>query len=145
MSFKPVSSDAAKHLNTLYPTQKGTPKSQSSCKTKWNALKKQYSVVKNIKSLSVFSWNDEHSVSVTPETSGAWDAHTKAHLQSKPFSFKGFLKFVMHQPHARKQPEVSVCFIFYIFSMAPPPPVHIGASSTSSIPPLLPPQALPTQ
>ncbi|KAG2355842.1 hypothetical protein BDR07DRAFT_1492666 [Suillus spraguei] len=75
MSFKPVSSDAAKHLNALYPTQKGTPKSQSSCKTKWNAN----SVVKNIKSLSVFSWNDEHSVSVTPETSGAWDAHTKAH------------------------------------------------------------------
>ncbi|KAG2362222.1 hypothetical protein BDR07DRAFT_1485009 [Suillus spraguei] len=55
--------------------------------------KKQYSVVKNIKSLSGFSWDDERSVSVTPETSGAWDAHTKAHLQSKPFSSKGFLHF----------------------------------------------------
>jgi hypothetical protein len=27
--------------------------------------------------LSGCAWNDEHGVSVTPETSGAWDAYSK--------------------------------------------------------------------
>jgi len=37
MSFKSsVFSDAAIHLNRMYPAQKRAPKSQSSCKTKWS-------------------------------------------------------------------------------------------------------------
>ncbi|KAG2066445.1 hypothetical protein BDR04DRAFT_1106629 [Suillus decipiens] len=81
MSFKgSVFTDAAIHLNKLYPTQECAPESQSSCKTKWNNLKKTYNAVKNIKTLSGFAWSDEHGVGVTPETSGAWDAHTKVSL-----------------------------------------------------------------
>ncbi|KAG2351306.1 hypothetical protein BDR07DRAFT_1203624, partial [Suillus spraguei] len=52
-------------------------KSQSSCKTKWTALKRNYTIVKDIKALFGFAWNDEHGVSVTPETSGTWDAYSK--------------------------------------------------------------------
>ncbi|KAG1884550.1 hypothetical protein F4604DRAFT_1509613, partial [Suillus subluteus] len=87
-----VYSDASKHLNALYPTYRGAAKSQSSCKTKWNNLKKSYNVVKDIKSLSGFAWSDEHGAGVTPETSGAWDAHARvrAHPLSKPFAHKGF-------------------------------------------------------
>ncbi|KAG2035045.1 hypothetical protein BDR03DRAFT_813402, partial [Suillus americanus] len=78
LSFKPaVYTDTANHLNALYPTQKGTPKSQLSCKSKWNALKKSYQIVKDIMALSGFSWGDERGVSVTPETSGAWDAYSR--------------------------------------------------------------------
>ncbi|KIK34021.1 hypothetical protein CY34DRAFT_98641 [Suillus luteus UH-Slu-Lm8-n1] len=74
MSFKnTVFTDAATHINIMFPTQKGTPKSQSSCKSKWAALKRSYNAVKNIKALSGFSWNDEHGILLTPETSGAWD------------------------------------------------------------------------
>jgi hypothetical protein len=37
MNFKSsVFSDAAIHLNRMYPAQKCAPKSQSSCKTKWS-------------------------------------------------------------------------------------------------------------
>ncbi|KAG1855569.1 hypothetical protein F4604DRAFT_1590739, partial [Suillus subluteus] len=87
-----VYSDASKHLNALYPTYRGAAKSQSSCKTKWNNLKKSYNVVKDIKSLSGFAWSDKHGAGVTPETSGAWDAHARvrAHPLSKPFAHKGF-------------------------------------------------------
>ncbi|KAG2124296.1 hypothetical protein BD769DRAFT_1305058, partial [Suillus cothurnatus] len=94
MSFKSsVFSDAAIHLNRMYPAQKHAYKSQSSCKTKWSNLKKTYNTVKNIKSLSGFAWSEEHGVGVIPETNGAWDAHTKVHPQSKPFAHKGFLHF----------------------------------------------------
>ncbi|KAG2357571.1 hypothetical protein BDR07DRAFT_1211117, partial [Suillus spraguei] len=68
-------------------------KSQSSCKTKWTALKRNYTIVKDIKALFGFAWNDEHGVFVTPETSGTWDAYSKAHPQSKPYSSKGFPHF----------------------------------------------------
>ncbi|KAG2072132.1 hypothetical protein BDR04DRAFT_1153634 [Suillus decipiens] len=96
MSFKgSVFTDATIHLNRLYPTQKCAPRSQSSCKTKWNNLKKTYNAVKNIKTLSGFAWSDEHGVGVTPETSGTWDTHTKAHPQSKLFTNKGFPHFDM--------------------------------------------------
>ncbi|KAG2364288.1 hypothetical protein BDR07DRAFT_1280085 [Suillus spraguei] len=93
MSFKAhIFTEAAKYLNTTYPTPKGTPKSQSSCKTKWTALKRNYTIVKDIK-LSGFAWNDEHGVSVTPETSGTWDTYSQAHPQSKPYSSKRFPHF----------------------------------------------------
>ncbi|KAG2066797.1 hypothetical protein BDR04DRAFT_1106135 [Suillus decipiens] len=89
MSFKgSVFTDATIHLNRLYPTQKHAPTSQSSCKTKWHSLKKTYNAVKNIKILSGFAWSDKHGVGVIPETSGAWDMHTKVHPQSKPFAIK---------------------------------------------------------
>ncbi|KAG2068928.1 hypothetical protein BDR04DRAFT_1102554 [Suillus decipiens] len=78
MSFK--GSVFTIHLNRLYLTQKHASKSQSSCKKKWNNLKKTYNAVKNIKTFSGFAWNDEHGVGVTPETSGTWDAHTKVSL-----------------------------------------------------------------
>ncbi|KAG1763982.1 hypothetical protein EV702DRAFT_1205257 [Suillus placidus] len=117
LSFKnTVFTEAAAHINTKYPAQKGARKSQSSCKSKWSALKRNYNAVKHIKSLSSFSWSDEHGISLTPETSGAWELHLKAHPQSKPYVSKGFPlfhdveelmptaakgKFVRHQP--RKQ------------------------------------------
>ncbi|KAG2359004.1 hypothetical protein BDR07DRAFT_1488748 [Suillus spraguei] len=128
MSFKgSVFTDAAIHINRLYPTQKCAPKSQSSCKTKWNNLKKTYNA------------SDEHGVGVTPETSGTWDIHTKVHPQPKQFGNKGFphfdaieqlmltaarAKFMTHQPHARKVMSASV-----------------APSSSSSMPP---PSSMPT-
>lgn len=39
MSFKnTVFTDATAHINTMFPAQKGAPKSQSSCKSKWAAV-----------------------------------------------------------------------------------------------------------
>ncbi|KAG2344884.1 hypothetical protein BDR05DRAFT_881618 [Suillus weaverae] len=81
MSFRnTVFSDATIHINTKFPNQKGPPKSQSLCRSKWAALKKSYNTVKNIKTLSGFSWSDESGISLTPETSGAWEAHLKVRL-----------------------------------------------------------------
>ncbi|KAG1763357.1 hypothetical protein EV702DRAFT_982903 [Suillus placidus] len=78
MSFRnTVFTDATIHINTKFPNQKGPPKSQSSCRSKWAALKKSYNVVKNIKTLSSFSWSDEGGISLIAETSGAWEAHLK--------------------------------------------------------------------
>ncbi|KAG1882696.1 hypothetical protein F4604DRAFT_1539141, partial [Suillus subluteus] len=99
-----VYSDASKHLNTLYPTHRGAAKSQSSCKTKWNNMSfiiiylsttKSYNVIKDIRSLSGFTWSDEHGAGVTPETSGTWDAHARVrvHPLLKPFTHKGFPHF----------------------------------------------------
>ncbi|KAG1888611.1 hypothetical protein F4604DRAFT_1915625 [Suillus subluteus] len=129
-----VYSDASKHLNALYPIYRDAAKSQSSCKTKWNNLKKSYNVIKDIKLLSGFVWSDEHGAGVTPETSGAWDAHAKAHPLSKPFPHKGFPhyaavealmpsttkgKFVTRQPPARRVPSVPMAASSS--SLMPPP------------------------
>ncbi|KAG1775592.1 hypothetical protein EV702DRAFT_1046719 [Suillus placidus] len=132
MSFRnTVFTDAAIHINTKFPNQKGPQKSQSSCRSKWAALKKSYNTVKNIKTLSGSSWSDESGISLTPETSGAWEAHLKAHPQSGPFASKGFPlfsdveelmlttakgKFVQYQPYARKRTSGSSSTL----SMLPP-------------------------
>ncbi|KAG2340042.1 hypothetical protein BDR05DRAFT_890582 [Suillus weaverae] len=78
MSFKnTVFTDAAAHINNMFPSQKGAPKSQSFCRSKWATLKRSYNAVKNIKTLSGFSWSDKNGISLTPETSGAWESHIK--------------------------------------------------------------------
>ncbi|KAJ8519776.1 hypothetical protein ONZ45_g3305 [Pleurotus djamor] len=69
---------------------RGGPKTAMVCKNKWQALRNTYALVLWLKSLSGFTWSDEHGMNVTAATTNSWNAIVKQKPKAKQFKNKGW-------------------------------------------------------
>ncbi|KAJ7054233.1 hypothetical protein C8F01DRAFT_1164491 [Mycena amicta] len=83
-----VFADVAKHLNLTRTA--GSPKTVSSCRLKWNALRKIYGLVHHIKGMSGWHWDDRTGVSISDASQGTWDAWVALNPDAAKFRNKGW-------------------------------------------------------
>ncbi|KAG1864538.1 hypothetical protein C8R48DRAFT_798243 [Suillus tomentosus] len=126
----PAFNQASANLKLKFPHQRGAEKSGLVCKTKWQALKKAYRSVIEIKCTSGFTWSHEHGAGITDRKDDVWACFVKTHPHAKPFMMKGFEHFeIMEQLIPSKAKGLHV---FRPTTSTPP------LIPTASTPPLIP-------
>ncbi|KAG6913844.1 hypothetical protein DXG01_003961, partial [Tephrocybe rancida] len=73
------------------PRPKGFKFTATQVKTQWGRFKEEYKIVKELKSLSSFGWDEDKKV-VTAEKD-VWERYCLGHPKAKPFQKQAFLMF----------------------------------------------------
>ncbi|KIK80394.1 hypothetical protein PAXRUDRAFT_72139, partial [Paxillus rubicundulus Ve08.2h10] len=96
--------EAAKRLEVKFTEQAGGEKTFASCQSKFQALKKSYNAVIDIKNTSGFTWSDKNGAGIALKNDDIWDKYARVHRSTtswhgiRPFKNKGFVHF-----HAMEQ------------------------------------------
>ncbi|KAJ7776063.1 hypothetical protein DFH07DRAFT_951971 [Mycena maculata] len=68
----------------------GGPKTAKVCRNKYTQLHGLFKVVREIKKVSGWHWDDNTGASITADTKSSWDDYVRVHPNAKPFRNKGW-------------------------------------------------------
>ncbi|KIK76424.1 hypothetical protein PAXRUDRAFT_100051, partial [Paxillus rubicundulus Ve08.2h10] len=85
--------EAAKHLEVKFTEQAGGEKTFASCQSKFQALKKSYNAVIDIKNRSGFTWSDKNRAGIALKNDDVCDKYARKRPAVRPFKNKGFVHF----------------------------------------------------